>query len=75
MKMRAAVIGIFLAGCLLATGCVQHHHHSQPVVVDPTTTAGGPVGADPDVDMFYNDLAPYGDWVYVDGPGWVWSPY
>ncbi len=75
MKMRAAVIGLFLAGCLLATGCVQHHHHAQPVVVDPTTTVGGPVGADPDVDMFYNDLAPYGEWVYVDGPGWVWSPY
>lgn len=76
MKMRTAVIGVFLAGCLLATGCVHHHHHSQPVVVEPaTTTTGGPVGADPAVDMFYNDLAPYGEWVYVDGPGWVWSPY
>lgn len=75
MRTSTAVIGVFLAGCLLATGCVHHHHHSQPVVVEPETTAGGPVGADPVVDMFYNDLAPYGEWYYIDGPGWVWSPY
>jgi len=75
MKTSTAVIGVFLAGCLLATGCVHHHHHSQPVVVEPETPVGGPVGADPVVDMFYNDLAPYGEWVYIDGPGWVWSPY
>jgi len=73
--MSTAVIGIFLAGCLLATGCVQHHHHTQPVIVEPQPPAGGPVGADPVVDMFYNDLAPYGEWFYIDGPGWVWAPY
>jgi hypothetical protein len=75
MKLKAVVIGVVLAGCLLGTGCVHHHHHSEPVVVEPEPATGGPVGADPAVDMFYNDLAPYGEWVYVDGPGWVWAPY
>ena len=23
---------------------------------------------------FYDDLSPYGEWVYVSGPGWVWCP-
>lgn len=26
-------------------------------------------------EPFYDDLRPYGEWVYVSGPGWVWSPY
>ncbi len=28
----------------------------------------------PDVTYFYNDLAPYGTWVYLDGYGWCWQP-
>src|SRR2546427_9227492 len=26
-------------------------------------------------EPFYDDLTPYGDWVYVSGPGWAWVPY
>ncbi|HOX55927.1 MAG TPA: hypothetical protein P5205_03395 [Candidatus Paceibacterota bacterium] len=28
----------------------------------------------PDVTYFYNDLAPYGTWVQLDGYGWCWQP-
>jgi hypothetical protein len=28
----------------------------------------------PDVAYFYNDLAPYGTWVQLDGYGWCWQP-
>ena len=28
----------------------------------------------PDVNYFYNDLAPYGSWVSVGGVGWCWQP-
>ena len=28
----------------------------------------------PDVTYFYNDLAPYGTWVYLEGYGWCWQP-
>lgn len=26
------------------------------------------------VDLFYDDLAPYGDWFEMQGYGWVWTP-
>jgi len=28
-----------------------------------------------DVGYFYDALAPYGDWFWLDPYGWVWSPY
>jgi len=31
--------------------------------------------ADHDVSIFYQELAPYGDWVHSDRYGWVWTPY
>lgn len=34
---------------------------AQPVVVD--------------VSLFYDELAPYGTWVSLEGYGWVWTPY
>jgi Family of unknown function (DUF6600) len=27
------------------------------------------------VSFFYNELAPYGEWISFDPYGWVWSPY
>jgi hypothetical protein len=34
-----------------------------------------PVASGAEDEPFYDDLAEYGEWVYVSGPGWVWSPY
>ena len=31
-------------------------------------------GAPADVSYFYNDLAPYGSWVSLEGYGWCWQP-
>jgi hypothetical protein len=45
----------------------------QPVLDEP-----GPVMTprpDGTVDLFFNDLSPYGEWVWLSGPGWVWYPY
>ncbi len=28
----------------------------------------------PDVNYFYDDLAPYGSWIDLDGVGWCWQP-
>ena len=30
--------------------------------------------APPEVTYFYNDLSPYGTWVYLEGYGWCWQP-
>ena len=34
-----------------------------------------PPPGDMDVSYFYDALAPYGDWIWTDAYGWVWSPY
>jgi Family of unknown function (DUF6600) len=31
--------------------------------------------ADVDIGFFYNELAPYGEWISVTPYGWVWAPY
>ena len=30
--------------------------------------------APPEVNYFYNDLSPYGSWLYLEGYGWCWQP-
>lgn len=45
---------------------------------------GGPEGPPPpswhtarpiEVSDFYEDMAPYGDWLWVEPWGWVWTPW
>ena len=45
----------------------------------PPTVAAAPAPAyvtspPEDVTYFYNDLSPYGSWVYLEGYGWCWQP-
>src|SRR5207245_4370982 len=71
MKTRLWSIGIVLIGCAAAVACVSYPY--TPVASAPVApTAAPPGGSD---QPFYDDLAPYGRWVYAAGPGWVWSPY
>ena len=73
MNMRSGGIGIVLIVCAAAIGCVTYQYptnSSQPQAPVPEVAPAG--GSD---QPFYDDLAPYGRWVYVSGPGWVWSPY
>jgi hypothetical protein len=45
---------------------------SEPVTapLTPTYVSNPPV----EVNYFYNDLSPYGEWVSLDGFGWCWQP-
>src|SRR3989454_2018458 len=73
MNMRSGGIGIVLIVCAAAIGCVTYQYpvnSSQPQAPVPEVAPAG--GSD---QPFYDDLAPYGRWVNVSGPGWVWSPY
>jgi hypothetical protein len=50
-----------------------------PTAAPAATVAAAPapvyVSSPPaDVSYFYNDLAPYGTWVQLDGVGWCWQP-
>ena len=76
MKTRLWGIGIVLCACAAAIACVTVPY--RPIVVQPntqdTTVADAPPEGGSD-QPFYDDLSPYGRWVNVPGPGWVWSPY
>ena len=71
MKKGLHRIGIVLALSVLGLAC--SGPALQPVLVEP----GAVITPRPDatVDLFFDDLSPYGDWVWASGPGWVWYPY
>lgn len=72
MKMRLWGIAIVLLGCAAAIGCVSYGYHETVSMGQPRPPVVRAGGSD---QPFYDDLAPYGRWVFVSGPGWVWSPY
>ena len=49
---------------------------TQPAVTSPVAVAAPTYVSSPppDVTYFYNDLSPYGTWVYLEGYGWCWQP-
>ena len=71
MKIRLSGIVLILAFCAAGLACVSVPY--QPVQHRPVVVAAPPPG--PEDEPFYEDLTPYGEWVHVSGPGWVWSPY
>src|SRR4029453_8442307 len=63
-----------LALCAFAMGCVTttaERVYVQPAA--PPAVAVSVSGAED--EPFYDELAPYGEWVHVSGPGWAWVPY
>ena len=72
MKMRLWGIAIVLLGCAVAIGCVSYGYHETVSMGQPRPAVVRAGGSD---QPFYDDLAPHGRWVFVSGPGWVWSPY
>jgi len=73
MKMRLRGIAIVLCVCAAAIACVTAPY--RPIVVQPNTTVADAPPEGGSDQPFYDDLSPYGRWVFVTGPGWVWSPY
>jgi len=47
-----------------------------PGQVVPISAATQPVAQplSPEASFFYDQLAPYGQWLWIDPYGWVWSP-
>ncbi len=73
MKSRIALVGIIIIGLGLALGCVTRVYApaSTPYAPPPPAAPHYPE----EVDMFYENLSVSGAWEWVEGPGWVWSPY
>ena len=72
MKNRLIGLFVILACCAGVIACVTGTY--QRVYSPPPPAAPAPPPGAQD-EPFYADLAPLGDWVYVSGPGWVWSPH
>ncbi|HKQ49847.1 MAG TPA: DUF6600 domain-containing protein [Phycisphaerae bacterium] len=47
---------------------------AKPASAQPYGHGPGPAG-DVDISIFYEELAPYGEWIDLRPYGWVWSPY
>jgi hypothetical protein len=64
MMKKTILLAVVLA-LLGASGCAAY--------------VAGPPAAHPEsaieISLFYNDLASYGDWLWVDPWGWVWTPW
>jgi len=72
MKTRFWGIAIALVVSAAAIACVTYGYQTVPNRPVQTEVAPPEGGSD---QPFYDDLAPYGSWVYVSGPGWVWAPH
>lgn len=72
MKKSVALAALVLLGLLAAPACVSRVIVHQPAAPPPPSHF--PPGASAAVEQFYDDLSPYGGWIQVDGPGWVWRP-
>ena len=40
-----------------------------------TPTRGDHKGDELDIEFFYDELAPYGEWTPIKEYGWVWTPH
>ena len=67
--LKMIVIGALMS----ITGCYAHTHTTNWVEVDPPPAPAHPVSVH--VEVFYEDMNPYGEWVWVSPYGWVWVPY
>jgi len=71
--MRTGLPGtlIILIVTLTCAACSSGRY--EPFVSEPGVI--GPVADDSGRAMFQDDLTPYGEWTWIAGPGWVWSPH
>jgi hypothetical protein len=73
MKTKHALIGIVLLAVISALGCATRVYAPLPAAHAPTPRLSP--GASEAADIFFEDLSSYGSWVWLEGPGWVWSPH
>ena len=73
MTRRIASVGVVIVGLIAALGCVTKHYDYAPPPHPHVAHAN--TQNNEDYEFFYDDLAPYGNWVWIDGPGMVWAPY
>lgn len=77
--MNRKLILILLSAVVLTLSGAQNQAFGQaaapPVAPSPPSQPPGTDHAVTDVTVFYDGLAPYGDWLKVKEYGWVWRPH
>ncbi|MEE9218224.1 MAG: DUF6600 domain-containing protein [Acidobacteriota bacterium] len=73
MKHRVAQIAILVLGTAVVLACARPPMEQLPPPYVPYAAA--PPGVGEDADLFFDELTPYGSWIWLEGPGWVWYPY
>jgi hypothetical protein len=68
-----SVLRITLIIFLVSAACAQQPQAPLPPAVAPAA-ATNTAPASPAVGMFYDALAPYGNWFWLEPYGWVWTP-
>jgi hypothetical protein len=58
----------------LLLGCSQRASAQDQGVPTPSAYQAAAQPLSPGASFFYDQLAPYGQWLWVDPYGWVWSP-
>ncbi|HKQ61301.1 MAG TPA: DUF6600 domain-containing protein, partial [Candidatus Polarisedimenticolaceae bacterium] len=71
LAARVRALSVALAACAFA-GCTVSYSPAPVTVPAPRPQAA--VRASIDLSFFYDDLDPYGDWLWVEPYGWVWAP-
>src|SRR5512136_482222 len=65
--LTLGLIAVFTGSVLAFSGCT--------VSVQPTPDTGpGIAPSQLDIGFFYDQLSPYGEWLQLEGHGWVWTP-
>ncbi len=72
MKNRIVTAGIILLSCIVSTGCVATVYVPGPAPSRSHPPRPSAVGHD--VAIFYDALSFHGRWIWLNEPGWVWSP-
>jgi len=73
LKSSKIQCAIFIVCCVFVTSCIT----TQPVVYErpaPVQPAPEPVQPQITLQTFYEELAPYGQWVNMPNRGYVWFP-
>jgi hypothetical protein len=69
MKSKILKLTLLLAVVLLILSCVRTVYRTAP----PPPPPPRPI-LDLDITLFYDELSPYGEWIYIDAYGWIWAP-
>ncbi|MBO0799240.1 MAG: hypothetical protein J2P31_10515, partial [Blastocatellia bacterium] len=69
MRRILAILSLLIiANVITLAGCSRMVVATSPVPMPPAQ------GAVVDIGIFYDELAPYGEWFEVEEYGWVWTP-